>query len=80
MHEEVERYLSASGLLWTNLRPSQFMQVYLRAAPTVVARGAIYLPLQDIRLSPVAVEDIAKAAYQLLRYGGHEGESLDMRP
>src|SRR5215813_10855340 len=28
MHEEIERYLEASGLAWTHLRPSQFMQVY----------------------------------------------------
>src|SRR5215472_14644194 len=25
MHEEIERYLEASGLVWTHLRPSQFM-------------------------------------------------------
>src|SRR6266851_2235771 len=42
MHEEIERYLTGSGLAWTNLRPSQFMQVYLREAPTIVAQGAIY--------------------------------------
>jgi uncharacterized protein YbjT (DUF2867 family) len=30
MHEEIERYLEASGVAWTHLRPSQFMQVFLR--------------------------------------------------
>jgi uncharacterized protein YbjT (DUF2867 family) len=83
MHEEIERYLSRSGLAWTNLRPSQFMQVYLREAPTVIAGGAIYLPFEDIRLSPidiqdVAIQDVAKIASHLLRYGGHHGENLDM--
>jgi len=78
MHEEIERYLTGSGLAWTNLRPSQFMQVYLREAPTIVAQGAIYLPFEDIRLSPVDVEDIAKVTYRLLTGGGYEGENLDM--
>jgi uncharacterized protein YbjT (DUF2867 family) len=52
MHEEIERYLGASGLAWTNLRPSQFMQVYLREAPTVVAHRAIYLPFQASNYRP----------------------------
>jgi uncharacterized protein YbjT (DUF2867 family) len=78
MHEEIERYLAGSGLAWTNLRPSQFMQVYLREVPTIVAQEAMYLPFEDIRLSPVDVEDIAKVAYRLLTDGGHEGENLDM--
>src|SRR5262245_49634046 len=33
MHEQIERYLEGSGMGWTHLRPSQFMQVYLREAP-----------------------------------------------
>ncbi|TPM34264.1 SDR family oxidoreductase [Mesorhizobium sp. B2-3-4] len=78
MHEEVERYLEAAGMAWTHLRPSQFMQVYLRDAPTIAAEGAFYLALGDTELSPVDVEDIAKVAFRLLRDGGHESESLDM--
>jgi uncharacterized protein YbjT (DUF2867 family) len=78
MHEEIERYLETAGMAWTHLRPSQFMQVYLRDAPTIAAEGAFYLALGDTELSPVDVEDIAKVAFRLLRDGGHEGESLDM--
>jgi uncharacterized protein YbjT (DUF2867 family) len=78
MHEDVERYLEASGLAWTHLRPSQFMQVYLREAPTIVAQSAIFLPAQGIELSPVDVDDIAKIAFALLRTGGHERKSYDI--
>lgn len=78
MHEEVERYLEGAGMAWTHLRPSQFMQVYLRDAPTIAAEGAFYLALGGTELSPVDVEDTAKVAARLLRDGGHEGESLDM--
>jgi len=32
MHLEIEKYLEASGLIWTQLRPTGFMQEYLRWA------------------------------------------------
>jgi uncharacterized protein YbjT (DUF2867 family) len=78
MHEEIEDYLEASGLAWTHLRPSQFMQVYLREAPTIAGQGALMLPLGNTRLAPVDQEDIAKVAYALLCGGGHEGRSYEM--
>jgi uncharacterized protein YbjT (DUF2867 family) len=43
MHEQVERYVEASGMAWTHLRPSQFMQVYLREAPTIASQGDLRL-------------------------------------
>jgi uncharacterized protein YbjT (DUF2867 family) len=78
MHAEIERYLERSGLAWTHLRPSQFMQVYLREVPTIVAESAFFLPMEDAKLAPVDVEDIAKAAFVLLHAPGHEGKSYDM--
>jgi uncharacterized protein YbjT (DUF2867 family) len=78
MHEEIEAYLEGSGLAWTHLRPSQFMQVYLREAPSIVSRGALALPLDDATLSPVDLEDVAKVAFTLLNEGGHEGRSYEM--
>ncbi|SFP11782.1 Uncharacterized conserved protein YbjT, contains NAD(P)-binding and DUF2867 domains [Mesorhizobium sp. NFR06] len=78
MHEEIEDHLEAAGPAWTHLRPSQFMQVYLRETSTMSRDGELRLPLADIELAPVAIEDIAKVACRLLRDGGHQGESLDM--
>ncbi len=78
MHAEIERYLERSGLVWTHLRPSQFMQVYLREVPTFVAESAFFLPLEDAKLAPVDVEDIAKVAFALLHTPGHEGKSYEM--
>jgi uncharacterized protein YbjT (DUF2867 family) len=78
MHEDIEDYLERSGLAWTHIRPSQFMQVYLREAPDIAAKGLLRLPFGSIDLSPVDVGDIAKVAYRLLRDGGHESERLDM--
>jgi uncharacterized protein YbjT (DUF2867 family) len=78
MHAEVERYLEQSGLEWTHLRPSQFMQTYFREAPTIASEGVFYLPLEDARLAPVDVDDIAKAAFALLHGGGHGGKAYEM--
>lgn len=78
MHAEIEAYLEASGLAWTHLRPSQFMQVYFREIRTILEDGAVYLPLEDARLAPVAVEDIAKAAFALLHGEGQYGRTYNM--
>lgn len=78
MHAEIERYLESSGIAWTHLRPSQFMQVYLREVSTIVAKSAFFLPLEDAKLAPVDIEDIAKVAFILLHTQGHEGKIYDM--
>jgi uncharacterized protein YbjT (DUF2867 family) len=79
-HEEIERYLENSGLAWTHLRPSQFMQFYLPGTPTGLdlLENAFLLPMEDARLSPVDVEDIAKVAVALLHSEGHEASSYEM--
>jgi uncharacterized protein YbjT (DUF2867 family) len=78
MHKEVESYLEASTLAWTHLRPSQFMTEYLREVPTILAQGSIFLPLDEARLVPIDVVDIAKAAYLLLTTDGHEARTYAM--
>ena len=78
MHGEIERHLERSGLAWTHLRPSQFMQVYFREVQTIVNEDAFYLPMGHERLAPVDVADIAKVARLLLREGGHDDQGYDM--
>jgi uncharacterized protein YbjT (DUF2867 family) len=78
MHADIERYLEGSGLAWTHLRPGQFMTEYLREVPTILAQSALFLPLEDARLVPVDVGDIAKAAFALLTTPGHEAKIYAM--
>jgi uncharacterized protein YbjT (DUF2867 family) len=79
LHEEIERYLERSGLAWTHLRPSQFMQFYFPSAPAMnLTANALSLPMGNARLSPVDVEDIAKIAFKLLHNGGHESRSYNI--
>lgn len=78
MHAEVERYLEASGMAWTHLRPSQFMPVYFREIPTIMSEDAFYLPMGDARLAAVDIGDVAAAAHALLHGEGHEEKGYSM--
>jgi uncharacterized protein YbjT (DUF2867 family) len=78
MHAEVERYLEGSGVAWTHLRPSTFMQTFLLEVPTILYEGTVNLPMADAKLSPVDVDDIAQVAVALLRGTGHEGKRYEM--
>jgi uncharacterized protein YbjT (DUF2867 family) len=78
MHKEIEEYLENSGLAWTHLRPTGFMQEYLREAPSVINDGAFFFSLNDVKLNPVDLADVAKVGFLLLRDGGHEGARLPM--
>lgn len=77
-HGQIEGHLAASGLAWTMLRPSQFMQVYHREVPTMLAEGAVALPLGSARLAPVDVEDVAAAAYVAATTPGHESAVYEL--
>jgi uncharacterized protein YbjT (DUF2867 family) len=78
MHAEIEKYLEGSGVAWTHLRPSTFMQTFLREVPTILCGGTLNLPMADARLSPVDIDDIARVAVALLRGTGHEGKRYEM--
>jgi uncharacterized protein YbjT (DUF2867 family) len=76
-HAHIERYLEGSGLDWTHLRPTQFMQFYLPTTVTGVDpyRRELVMPIGNSELAPVDIEDTAKIAVALLREGGHQGKS-----
>jgi uncharacterized protein YbjT (DUF2867 family) len=77
-HEQIQRYLMGSGVPWTMLRPSQFMQVYFEEVPTIAAAGELRLPLGSATLAPVDIDDIAKVAHAVLTTPGHEGKTYKM--
>ncbi|MFB9831067.1 SDR family oxidoreductase [Actinoallomurus acaciae] len=79
-HGQIERYLERSGLIWTHLRPSQFMQNYLPSSITgvdVMARELV-MPIGDAQLSPVDIADIAEIAVGVLTSDGHENLAYDI--
>jgi len=78
MHKQIEQHLEKSGIAWTHLRPTGFMQEYLREAPSIIRENALYLALGDVRLNPVDLLDVGKVGFLLLRDGGHEGARLPL--
>ncbi|GHO52747.1 SDR family oxidoreductase [Ktedonobacter robiniae] len=78
-HEGIEQYLERSGLAWTHLRPCQFMQFYFPGAPAMnLTANTLAFPMENARLSPVDIEDIAKMVFALLHSEGHEGKSYEI--
>ena len=77
-HGQTEQQITQSGVAWTFLRPTFFMQNLLGLAP-MVKSGTIYQPAADSRASFVDVRDIAAVAVRTLTEpGGHEGRSYDI--
>lgn len=70
-------YLKASGLPWTILQPTFFMQNVMAATATI-AHGQLYWDLGDGRVPAIDVRDIADCAVSVLTSDGHEGKSYDL--
>src|SRR5258708_24859552 len=73
MHGEIEQRLEASGMAFTHLRAGEFMPAYFRQVPNIVAKGAMFLPMEDARIASIDVGDIAELAARVLTGSGHEG-------
>jgi uncharacterized protein YbjT (DUF2867 family) len=79
-HLEIEQHLEKSGVAWTHLRPSQFMQLYLPGGNYGVdpVKHELHIPNADTRLAPIDIEDIAKIAVAVMTGDGHEGKIYEM--
>ena len=78
MHGEIEKRLEASGMAFTHLRAGEFMPAYFRQAPNIVAKGAMFLPMEDARIASIDVGDIAEIAASVLTGSGHEGKTYPL--
>jgi uncharacterized protein YbjT (DUF2867 family) len=67
-------HLKASGLPWTILEPTFFMQNIL-AARESIAQGQLYWDLGDGRLPAIDIRDIADSAVAVLTSEGHVGQT-----
>jgi uncharacterized protein YbjT (DUF2867 family) len=78
MHGEIERRLEASGMAFTHLRAGEFMSSYFRQVPAIVAKGALFLPMEEARIASIDVGDIAEVAATVLTGSGHEGKTYPL--
>lgn len=75
-HHAIEKRLMRSGLGWTMLRPSFFMQnLATTHLSDIRERGQIVVPAGRGRTSFIDVRDIAAAAVVTLREDGHLGRA-----
>jgi uncharacterized protein YbjT (DUF2867 family) len=78
LHAESERYLRASGLGWTLLRPGNFMTNTLGWAESIRAQGAFSQPTAAGRWAAIDPADIGAVAVRALTEPGHEGQAYVM--
>jgi uncharacterized protein YbjT (DUF2867 family) len=75
-HGENQERLKQSGIAWTFVQPTFFMQNFLMSAATIKDHGAFYLPLgEQSPVSWVDARDIAAVAAMALTESGHEGKA-----
>ena len=73
---EVELYLERSGLEYTFLRPSWFMQNYSTLhAESIRTEGAIYEPAGDAKTGFIDARDIAAVGAKALTEEGHHAQA-----
>lgn len=72
-HREVEKEIEASGVPFTILRPTNFMNNFLSYYPAD-KEGALYLPWGNAKISFVAPSDVGDVAAAVLTQSGHEGK------
>ncbi len=77
-HYQTEELLRGSGVAWTMLRNSIYMEAILPQAVKMVAAGRAEVPREDTRIAYVAREDCAAAAAAVLATSGHDDQAYDI--
>jgi uncharacterized protein YbjT (DUF2867 family) len=72
---EAEELIKSSGLPWTILKPTFYMQNLMMAAGTIASDGVIYWDMGKGKLGMIDVRDIAESAFSALTKEGLEGKS-----
>jgi uncharacterized protein YbjT (DUF2867 family) len=78
-HRAVEKYIEASGLRWTFLRPNGFMQnVVTYMGETIRKESALYASAGNGAASHVDARDIGAVGAKVLTESGHEGKAYEL--
>jgi uncharacterized protein YbjT (DUF2867 family) len=76
----LEKYIEASGIPYTHLRPNWFMQ-NLNSGPMyadIRATGGLHLPAADAAISFIDLRDIAAVAFKVLTGPDHAGKAYTL--
>jgi uncharacterized protein YbjT (DUF2867 family) len=77
-HAQIEEELISSGLPYTLLRPTTFMQNTLATARAVASEGRICQPFKDGKLGMIDARDMGKVAAKVLTEEVHEGKTYTL--
>lgn len=78
-HRAQEKYIEASGLDYTFLRPNNFMDNFVTyAGMTIKGNSAIFMPLGNGAVSYIDARDIAAVAAAALTRDGHAGKAYTL--
>lgn len=77
-HAETEANLKASGIAWTMLRNSIYMDGLIGQAARMIADGKATIPPNEWTIGYIARQDCAEAAAAVLATSGHEGKAYDI--
>jgi uncharacterized protein YbjT (DUF2867 family) len=79
IHRPVERAIEASGLAWTFLRPTSYMQNFSNfMGATIKSQHAMYTTIPDARFSHVDTRDVARVAAAVFSSAGHDGKAYTL--
>jgi uncharacterized protein YbjT (DUF2867 family) len=79
MHWDSETHIRASGVPWTMVRPSFYMQNFLANAYTIKTEGRFHYPFGDTGAATFSdSRDAGAFAAHCLATEGHEGRSYDV--
>ena len=78
MHVAVENHIRQSGLDYTLIRPSFFMQIFVGSAPAIRERGELVMPTGDGTVATTDLRDVAEVIELVLTANGHAGQSYDL--
>ena len=77
-HQATEEILRASGVAWTMLRNSLYMDSILQQASAMRQAGRATAPANEVKIGYVTREDCAAAAAAVLATPGHENKVYDI--
>lgn len=78
-HREIEQYVADSGIPFTFLRPSSFMQNFVNySSKGIKEEATIYMPTGNGKVGYIDCRDIASVGVEILKGNGHEGMVYDL--
>lgn len=78
MHVDSEQFVRESGMDWTMIRPTFFMQTLLASATAIREQGRITMPAGNGTIAPTDLRDVGAVILRVLTEPGHANQSYDL--